>query len=137
MDILSFFYPKDKTCLLEVRDMAQKQCLQLRQCLVIPYQWQNKHKLYHLIKIEVIHLQSHQYYLSPLPLHEKRRPAKNALEHCVGCCLLIFLLIPLFSSLCFCNFSSPFIHGHEMHFRDTSRGMVLYLVTVLPENAVS
>lgn len=72
MDILSFFYPKDKTCLLEVRDMAQKQCLQLRQCLVIPYQWQNKHKLYHLIKIEVIHLQSHQYYLSPLPLYMKK-----------------------------------------------------------------
>lgn len=124
--------------MLEIRDMAQKHCLvaqavfndpisMVEQTQVIPF---NQSKDHSFTKLSVLSI-------SLAFAHEKRRPAKNSLEHCVGCCLLIFLLIPLLSSLCFCNFSSPFIHGHKTHFRDISRGMIFCLVTVLPENAVS
>lgn len=138
MDILSFFYPKEQNLFVGgkrhgtkavpvAQTMFSDPIPMVEQTQVIPL---NQNRGHSFTKSSVLSI-------SLAFVHEKRRPAKNALEHCVGCCLLIFLLIPLFSSLCFCNFSSPFIHGHEMHFRDTSREMVLYLVTVLPENAVS
>lgn len=114
--------------MLDVRHVAQKQCLQLKRGLSVLYQWQNLYKLHSLIKINIFIPLTKLSVSSPLfcpYTSEKRRTSKNAAGHSVGCFLSIFLLIQLFSRPCSCWFGSPCIHIPEMHFIDTDRGMVV------------